>query len=241
MRQCISCHGPEKKKGGLDLSRRTTALAGGKSGEAIRPGKPDDSLLVEKITEGEMPPKEPLTKEQAATVRAWVEAGGRMQASRSGPRAPGLTGGRSGRSRLVAPPEFTGLDAAWMRTPIDAFILAGLKASKLRPSPPASRATLIRRVTFDLTGLPPAPEAVDAFLADSDPMAYEKLVDRLLASPQYGERWGRHWLDVVRFGESEGYETNMPRPAAWPYRDYVIRALNRDTPFPRFVFEQLAG
>jgi len=135
----------------------------------------------------------------------------------------------------------TGLDAAWIRTPIDAFILAGLKARGLRPSAPASRATMIRRVAFDLTGLPPTPEAVDAFVADGDPMAYEKLVDRLLASPHYGERWGRHWLDVVRFGESEGYETNMPRPSAWPYRDYVIRAFNRDTPFRRFVFEQLAG
>ncbi len=100
---------------------------------------------------------------------------------------------------------------------------------------------MIRRVTFDLTGLPPAREAVEAFIADGDPMAYEKLVDRLLASPHYGERWGRHWLDVVRFGESEGYETNMPRPSAWPYRDYVIRAFNRDTSFSRFVFEQLAG
>ena len=127
------------------------------------------------------------------------------------------------------------------RRPIDAFILAGLKASGLRPAPPADRAALIRRLTFDLTGLPPTPEAVDAFVADPDPRAYEALVDRLLASPQYGERWGRHWLDVVRFGESQGYETNLPRPAAWPYRDYVIRAFNRDTPFPRFVLEQLAG
>jgi hypothetical protein len=140
-----------------------------------------------------------------------------------------------------APPAINGLDAGWSRNPIDAFILARLQGRGLRISPPANRATLIRRVTIDLTGLPPTPDEVDAFVADQDPMAYEKVVDRLLASPHYGERWGRHWLDVVRFGESEGYETNMPRPAAWPYRDYIIRAFNRDTPFPRFVLEQLAG
>ncbi|MGO9469208.1 MAG: PSD1 and planctomycete cytochrome C domain-containing protein [Isosphaeraceae bacterium] len=240
-RQCISCHGPAKKKGGLDLSRRTTALAGGKSGEAIVPGEPDESLLVEKVAEGEMPPKEPLTREQAAAVRAWVAAGAPYA---SEPLSPPRAGADWWSFRPIAPgatPEITGPDAGWVRTRIDAFILAGLKGRGLRPSPSASRAALIRRVTFDLTGLPPAPEAVAAFVADCDPMAYEKLVDRLLASPHYGERWGRHWLDVVRFGESEGYETNMPRPSAWPYRDYVIRAFNRDVPFSRFVFEQLAG
>ncbi len=240
-RQCISCHGPEKKKGGLDLSRRTTALAGGKSGDAIVPGEPDDSLLVEKIAAGEMPPKEPLSREQAAAVRAWVAAGAPYASEPLSPPRAGALWWSFRPIASVAPPEIKGLDAAWIKTPIDAFILAGLKARGLRPSPPASRATLIRRVTFDLTGLPPTPEAVDAFMADGDPMAYEKLVDRLLASPHFGQRWGRHWLDVVRFGESEGYETNMPRPAAWPYRDYVIRAFNRDTPFTRFVFEQLAG
>ena len=118
-----------------------------------------------------------------------------------------------------------------------------LSAGGLSPGPAADAATLIRRVTFDLTGLPPSPEEVDAFVAaaTNDPLAYERLVDRLLASPQYGERWGRHWLDVVRFGESQGYETNLPRPGAWPYRDYVIRAFNRDIPFPQFVRDQLAG
>ncbi len=240
-RQCLSCHGPEKKKGGLDLSRRTTALAGGKSGEAIVPGEPDESLLVEKVAEGEMPPKQPLTREQAAAVRAWVAAGALYASEPLSPPRAGADWWSFRPIAAVAPPEITGLDAGWVRTPIDAFILAGLKARGLRPSPPAGRAALIRRVTFDLTGLPPAREAVEAFIADGDPMAYEKLVDRLLASPHYGERWGRHWLDVVRFGESEGYETNMPRPSAWPYRDYVIRAFNRDTSFSRFVFEQLAG
>jgi hypothetical protein len=120
-------------------------------------------------------------------------------------------------------------------------VLRALEAAGLEPAPPADRATLIRRVTFDLIGLPPAPEEIAQFVANPDPMAYEALVDRLLASPHYGERWGRHWLDVVRFGESQGYETNLPRPSAWPYRDYVIRAFNRDTAFPQFVLEQLAG
>ncbi len=129
----------------------------------------------------------------------------------------------------------------WVRQPIDAFILARLDKEGLSPAPEADRATLIRRVTFDLTGLPPTPEQIAAFVADDAPDAYERLVDRLLASTHYGERWARHWLDVVRFAESHGYETNQLRPNAWPYRDYVIRALNNDTPFARFVREQLAG
>src|SRR5207244_2148819 len=127
------------------------------------------------------------------------------------------------------------------RTPVDEFILAKLEAHGLEPAPEADRPTLIRRATFDLLGLPPTPEEIQAFLGDPDPRAYERLIDRLLASPHYGERWARHWLDVVRFAESHGYEMNTLRPNAWPYRDYVIRAFNRDIPFPRFVREQLAG
>ena len=128
-----------------------------------------------------------------------------------------------------------------VRTPIDRFLLEKLKSNGLDFAPDASPISLIRRATFDLTGLPPTPDEVDAFLKDPSPNAYESLIDRLLASPAYGERWGRHWLDVVRFGESHGYEMNQPRPNAWPYRDYVIRAFNRDTPYPRFLIEQLAG
>jgi mono/diheme cytochrome c family protein len=239
--RCVSCHGPEQRKGGLDLSRRATALSGGESGAVIVPGQPDLSLLVEKVTEGEMPPKGALATKQVAAVRAWVKAGAPFANEPLAPRRAGADWWSLRPIRLVTPPHSDGPDADWKENPIDAFILAGLKAKGLRPAPPAGRADLIRRLSFDLIGLPPRPEAVDAFVADPDPGAYEALVDRLLASPQYGERWGRHWLDVVRFGESQGYETNLPRPAAWPYRDYVIRAFNRDTPFPRFVFEQLAG
>src|SRR5262245_27961320 len=132
-------------------------------------------------------------------------------------------------------------DAGWVRNPIDAFVLVRLEAEGLAPAPPATREQLLRRVTFDLTGLPPTPEEIDAFLADTAPGAYERVVERLLASPHYGERWGRHWLDLARFAESNGYEHDEVRPGAWRYRDYVIRALNGDRPYDRFVREQLAG
>jgi mono/diheme cytochrome c family protein len=239
--QCVSCHGPVQKKGGLDLSRRTTALAGGKSGKVLVPGEPDSSLLVDKVTEGEMPPTGALGREQVAALAAWVQAGAPYVREPLVPRRAGANWWSLQPIRAVTPPRLNVPDQVWVRTPVDAFIMARLKASGLRPAPPAGRAELIRRLTIDLTGLPPTPQEIEAFLADRDPLAYEGLVDRLLASPRYGERWGRHWLDVVRFGESQGYETNLPRPAAWPFRDYVIRAFNRDTPFPRFVFEQLAG
>jgi hypothetical protein len=140
------------------------------------------------------------------------------------------------------PPSFTDAAAkAWVKTPVDAFILAGLRKQDLKPAPPVDRPTLLRRVTFDLTGLPPTPQEIDAFVADKSPNAYEKVVDRLLASPHYGEQWGRHWLDVVRFAESDGYEYDMHRPDAWRYRDYVVQSFNEDKPYNEFVKEQLAG
>jgi hypothetical protein len=140
------------------------------------------------------------------------------------------------------PPTFSdAAGKAWVKTPIDAFILAGLRKQDLKPAPPADRPTLLRRVTFDLTGLPPTPQEIDAFVADKSPNAWEKVVDRLLASPHYGEQWGRHWLDVVRFAESDGYEYDMHRPDAWRYRDYVVQSFNDDKPYNQFVKEQLAG
>ncbi|MGP0067579.1 MAG: DUF1553 domain-containing protein [Isosphaeraceae bacterium] len=238
---CVGCHGPEKKKGGLDLSRRTSAISGGENGPALVPGHAGESLLVDKVVDGEMPPNGPLSKDQVAAVRAWVESGAAYPTEPLATPRAGADWWSLQPVGRVAPPRTQGADAARVRTPIDAFVLAKLRAAGLVPAPEADRVTLIRRVSFDLTGLPPTPEQVEAFVHDNDPLAYEKLVDRLLDSPHYGERWGRHWLDVVRFGESEGYETNLPRPSAWPYRDYVIRAFNRDTPFPRFVLEQLAG
>jgi cytochrome c553 len=238
---CVTCHGPDQKKGGLDLSRRAGALAGGENGPAIVPGDAKGSLLVDRIAAGEMPPNGALAREQIAAIREWVSSGAHYGSEPLLPRRAGVDWWSLRPVRHVEPPLITSDDAVWVRTPVDAFILKGLRAKGLEPAPAADRISLIRRVTFDLTGLPPTPEEIDAFVADHEPLAYERLVDRLLASPRYGERWGRHWLDIVRFGESQGYETNLPRPSAWPYRDYVIRAFNRDIPYPQFVIEQLAG
>jgi Protein of unknown function (DUF1553)/Protein of unknown function (DUF1549)/Planctomycete cytochrome C len=237
--KCLACHSPDPKKGGLDLSRREAAWRGGENGPAIVPGKPGESLLIERLESGEMPPGRALKPEEIAAFREWVNSGATYQvepllARRAGPDWWSL------RPILrAAIPSVK--DQGWVKTPIDSFILNQLERDGLGPSPETDRASFIRRLTFDLIGLPPTPEEVDAFVADPTPNAFETLVDRLLASPRYGERWGRHWLDVVRFAESHGYETNNLRPDAWPYRDYVIRAFNRDIPFRRFIEEQLAG
>jgi hypothetical protein len=239
--KCLNCHAPDKKKGKLDLSRRAAALAGGQNGPAIVAGKPDDSLLLQKLAAGEMPPQNPLAAEQVAAFRKWIEAGAVYEqeplvpaGKRAGPDWWSLQPVRKAPLPKVSRP-------GWLRTPIDAFVLARLEQQHLDPAVEADRRTLIRRATFDLLGLPPTPEEIQAFVTDGDPQAYEKLIDRLLASPHYGERWARHWLDVVRFAESHGYETNELRPNAWPYRDYVIRAFNQDIPYPQFILEQLAG
>src|SRR5579862_8068156 len=143
--------------------------------------------------------------------------------------------------KIERPPLPKVKNEGWCRTPIDRFVLAALEKKGLHPSLPADRRTLIRRVTYDLTGLPPTPREIDAFLADRSPNAYEKVVDRLLASPRYGEKWGRHWLDVVHYGDTHGYDKDKRRDHAWPYRDYVIRAFNEDRPYAQFIREQVAG
>ena len=201
---------------------------------ALRIPAPDPSKRIDALEKA-------LTAPEIKAVESWIAAGAPYPVEPVTPPRAGPDWWSLQPVRTVAVPTISGPDAALVRTPIDAFILAKLKEKGLSLAPEADRRALIRRVSFDLLGLPPAPEEVRAFVNDPDPHAYEKLVDRLLGSPHYGERWGRHWLDVVRFGESEGYETNMPRFSAWPYRDYVIRAFNQDTPFPRFVAEQLAG
>ena len=231
--RCLDCHRGPKAKGDLALSRRATAL------ESVAPGKPDESELWRRVAAGEMPPKRPLPDAERTVLREWIAAGAKWGSDPVDPFRF-TTNSRAGYDwwslRPVARPA-----APAAGNPLDAFIRAKLTDSRLSPSPPADRRTLIRRVTFDLTGLPPTPEEVSAFLADTSPDAYEKVVDRLLASPHHGERWARHWLDVVRYGETDGFERNTVRPNAWPYRDWVIRSLNADLPYDEFARLQLAG
>ncbi len=243
--RCLKCHSGARAKGELDLTRRDRLLAGGDSGSVVTPGKSADSLLFDYVRAKKMPPKQPLSAKEIDLLRRWIDAGAAWQGPALSPPRP-AEAQRAGRDwwslqpiRRSVPPAVS--RPAWIRTPIDAYILARLDKEGFVPSPQADRRTYIRRVTLDLTGLLPTPEEIDAFVRDTSANAYEKLVDRLLASPAYGERWARHWLDVVRFAESHGYEMNTLRPSAWPYRDYVIRAFNTDIAYPQFVREQLAG
>jgi hypothetical protein len=237
--RCLSCHSSAEKKGGLDLTRRDGLLTGGKNGPAVIAGNAEESLLFGRVADGEMPPKHPLDPAQIETLRSWIASGANYEGGTLQPKRAGADWWSVQAVKRPALPKVARRD--WARTPVDLFILDTQQANGLSPSPEVDRLTFIRRVTDDLIGLPATPEEVRDFVEDRSPDAYERLVDRLLDSPHYGERWGRHWLDVVRFAESHGYETNNLRPNAWPYRDYVIRAMNRDTPFPQFVMEQLAG
>ncbi|HUR53884.1 MAG TPA: PSD1 and planctomycete cytochrome C domain-containing protein, partial [Gemmataceae bacterium] len=244
---CTECHGEaEKPKGGLDLRLKRFAAKGGKSGPAIAEGNPDKSLLVERVTSGEMPPgKKKLTAAEIDTLRRWIAAGATVETPEPATLATGFAITDDDRRwwafQPVTRPKIPETRGA-ARNPIDAFLLARLGEKGLRFNPPADRVALARRVYLDLTGLPPSPEDVDAFAKDASPDAYEKLVEKLLASPQYGERWARHWLDVAGYADSEGASPQDPeRTNAWKYRDYVIRSFDADKPFDRFIREQLAG
>ena len=263
---CLKCHGPEKQKGGLRLDIKASALKGGDDGKVILPGKSAESRLVHLVAGLEadklMPPKgERLTAHQVGLLRAWIDQGapwpddGQVKRVRSEhwslQALPGSLisesvisnqwrkvvrgGGGAGQTTdsLVTDTLIT--------SAIDTFIKARLATNGLALSPPAERTVLIRRLSFDLIGLPPTPEEIDAFIADKSPRAYEHLVERLLASPRYGERWGRHWLDVARYTESQGFEYDRLRDNAWHYRDYVIKSFNDDKPYDRFMKEQIAG
>ena len=240
---CLNCHGGAGTEGGLDLSAADLLQRGGDSGPAIVPGDPDASLLIEYVSGDDplMPQAgEPLSSDQVDLLRRWIAAGAEWPEGlviRSDPRDWWSL------RPLMRPavPEVAAHDAGWVRNPVDAFIAHRQREQDLHHSPQADRRTLIRRLSFDLTGLPPGPEEVDEFVHDPDPRAYEKLVDRLLASPRYGERWARHWLDVIHYGDTHGYDKDKLRPNAWPYRDYVIRAFNGDKPYARFIEEQIAG
>ena len=240
---CFQCHGEEEKpKGKLDVRLPSLMVKGGSSGPAVVPGKPDESPLVERIEADEMPEGgKKLTKEQKAVIRRWVAAGAKT--ARPEPKNPDdLRITDEERAFWAFQPVRKPVVPTGASNPVDAFIDYTLARHGLKPNPLADRRTLIRRVTFDLTGLPPTPAEVETFLKDDSPTAYERLIDRLLASPQYGEHWGRHWLDVAGYAESDGV-TNQDkvRPHAWKYRDYVVRSFNSDKPFDQFVVEQLAG
>jgi mono/diheme cytochrome c family protein len=240
--QCYQCHGATQPKHGLRLDTAASALKGGQTGPAIQPGKSSDSLLVQVISGAHkdiarMPYKKPpLTDAQIALVRQWIDEGAKAPA---GEQADSKVHWSFIAPKRPAVPPIGNRQSA-IGNPIDAFIRARLATEKLTPSPEADRPTLIRRLSLDLLGLPPKPADVDAFVNDQSPDASEKLVERLLASPHYGERWGRWWLDVARYADSNGYSIDAPR-SIWRYRDWVIAALNRDLPFDQFTIEQLAG
>ncbi len=232
--KCISCHNEKALAGGFEL------VTPGGAASYINPGHADKSRLVKAVEQGKMPPSGKLTSSEITLLRKWVSEGA-PQAKTSLPANPAalrpLWSFQPIRHEAVPKTAYDRMAA----NSIDHFIFQKLKRNGLKPSPPAAKLELLRRVTIDLTGLPPTPTAIAGFLADKSTGAYEKVVDRLLASPAYGERWGRHWLDVVRFGESNGYEQNHLRANAWPYRDYVIQSLSEDKPYDKFVREQLAG
>ena len=266
--RCQACHGPTKQKGGLRLDSRKSILAGGTSGPAVVPFDTKESLLVDAINYGEtyqMPPKSKLPDGEIATLTRWVQMGApwgiepesttpptpdpaRPESRNLKTKAADWPSAFQTRSKYwsfqpihrMAPPTSNG-SLGWSRNAIDAFILATLRRHGLQPTPEASRRSLIRRLSYDLIGLPPTPKEIDAFLADRTPDAYERLVERLLASPRYGERWSRHWLDLVRYAETAGHEFDYDILNATRYRDYVIRALNTDIPYDQFVVEQIAG
>ncbi len=245
--KCFDCHGPETQESHLRLDRKTAMLRGGDSGEpaiVVRDSANSHLIhLVEGTEAGKvMPPQESdrLTVDEIRLLRTWIDQGADW------PGPDGVTDDLREKSdhwsfqpvRDHQPPE---LNSTWVRNGIDAFVLQKLDEHSLTSSPEATRAEIIRRMYLDMLGLPPTPDEVQTFVGSADPQAYVQLVDRVLASPHYGERWARHWLDLVRFAETNGYETNRERPNAWPYRDYVIRSLNEDKPYDQFLKEQLAG
>ena len=253
-KSCFRCHGQEGKiKGHFRITSRDGIIKGGDQGTAFNEKSPEKSILLEMISykdgDHEMPPKEKLPKANIETLSKWVMMGLPFPAEHE-------IRGEAGQQGMVVTdadrqhwafrsvknqPTPKVKNSSWIKNGIDAFVLARLEKEGLKPNPQASKETLIRRAYYDLIGLPPNPEQVQAFLEDNDPKAFEQLVDELLRMPQYGEKWGRHWLDLVRYAETNGYERDSEKPEAWRYRDYVIRALNEDKPYDRFIIEQLAG
>ena len=241
---CLKCHGEKKQWVGLRLDSREALLKGGDSGAAIVPSNPDKSLLIRAIRQVDddlqMPMDDKLTKRQIAALVRWVKMGAPFPATTVAAKRT-RDPNHWAFQPPVKPPVPPVTNTNWPQSAMDHFILAKLEAAGLSPSTRANKRTLIRRVTFDLIGLPPTPDEIDSFLTDNSPDAFARIVDRLLESPHYGERWGRHWLDVARYADSNGLDENIAHGNAWRYRDYVVAAFNRDKPFHRFVIEQLAG
>ena len=250
--RCYHCHGPNKQESGLRVDSRAALLAGGDSGPAVVPGKPNEGYFVDAIRYGDiyqMPKDGRLPQNQIDDLVAWVEMGApwpeeKAPAATISPEEEFNLAERAKHWSFLPLNESTRPDVQdvnWPRNWIDHFVLARLESADIQPSPEADRATWLRRVTFDLVGLPPTPEELEDFLADDSPQAYERVVDRLLESPQYGERWARHWLDLVRYADTAGHEFDYDIPLAYRYRDYVIRAFNQDVPYDQFVREHIAG
>jgi cytochrome c553/mono/diheme cytochrome c family protein len=248
---CYECHGPDLQESDLRLDTVEGIMNGGAAGPAVVEGEPDQSLMMVALSYREddlkMPPTGKLEDDEIADIRRWIERGAVLPKVEGGvkPRRGAIDMEQSRQFWSFQPPHKVALPSVqkteWPRTSLDHFVLALLESKQLAPAPPADKRTLIRRITFDLIGLPPTPAEVDAYLADSSPLALARVVDRLLNSTHYGERWGRHWLDVARYADSNGLDENIAHGNAWRYRDYVIASLNADKPFDKFVTEQLAG
>lgn len=251
IRRCVECHQGENPSGGLLLTTREGLHAGGESGDVIDLQTVDDSYLLQRVIDGEMPPEiqgrsQKLSDDEIDLIRQWLEGGAIWPEDRELDYFERTSDVRAGRDwwslqPVVRPDVPQLMHLVQPENPIDAFVWAKLEQQGMTPAPPADRRTLIRRVYFDLIGLPPTEDAVEAFVADDSPDAWPRLVDRLLAMPQYGERWARYWLDVARYADTSGYERDQEKPFAWKYRDWVVNALNDDMPYDQFVMQQIAG
>ena len=244
--RCHPCHGPGKEKGGFSLASRKRALEGGDTGPAIIPANSANSPLTHRIASTDphqqMPPEgERLRPSEIQMIRKWIDLGAVWPTQADVPDPRPMQARNHWAFKPLRRPVLPTTDRSWATSPMDTFVLEGMHKAGLQPAPPASREALLRRVSFDLTGLPPRPEQVEAFVASTNPEAFQQEVERLLASPAYGERWARHWLDVVRYADSGGYETDIFYEQAWRYRDYVIRSFNEDKPYDRFLMEQVGG
>ncbi len=238
---CFACHSDKTLSSGLSVESKESLLRGGNRGPVLDSANPAESLLLKAIQQSgdvKMPPGRKMADDKIAAIQKWIAEGAPMPEAYLKAKRPGADHWAYQPVKRTDPPAVT--TTGWARNPIDQFVLAKLEAASLAPSPEAEKTTLLRRVSLDLTGLPPTPEEIQAFLKDKRPDAYEQTVDRLLASPHYGERWGRHWLDIARYADTDGYTIDAPRDI-WPYRDWVIKALNADMPFNEFVIDQLAG